>query len=246
MLKIAFHIPKGGVGKTSLAGNVAFYASRSMKTILLDGDPQGNTTSWFVTGSIDQELSDVLQGKAEAKEVVLPIKDSLDLLPTAGIGGDLKNYAEGLLMQEPFVFDDLNDELVKLGYKLAIYDLSPGMSMLEKCVIHSCDEVISPMSPEYFSIDGLEAFGTAIKEINRRFRKNVRYSKLVINCMNRSFRQHRKNYDRLQELDLNIFLVPQDRAIADSQAAHKTIFEYKPTSKSVESLKSLSEAIMGA
>ena len=246
MLKIAFHIPKGGTGKTSLSGNVASFASRSMRTVLIDADPQGNSTSWFLTGSIERDLSDVLHGRAPAKDAVIEVKDNLDLLPTAGIGGDLKQYAEGPMLQSPFVFDDLNDELAKLGYDLAVYDLSPGMSMLERCVIHSVDEVISPMSPEYFSVDGLESFTAAIREINRTYRKNVRYSKLVINAINRSFRQHRKNLGRLEELDLQIFQIPQDRGVADSQSAHMSIYEYNPRSRAVQGITKLAEAIIGA
>jgi len=245
MRKIAFHIQKGGVGKTSLSGNVSFFASRTKKTCLVDADPQGNTTSWFVNESIRYELADVLSGKATVRESLIALKENLSIIPTAAIDGYLKSYAETKLFHEPFVFDDLNSEIEKLGFQLVVFDLSPGMSILEKAVIISCEEVISPLTPEYFSIDGLETFNLAIKEINRAYRKNVQHKRVVINSMNRSFKQHKENYARFKKLDFEMFMVPQDRAIADSQQDHKSIIEFNPKSKSIRELENLTAAIVG-
>jgi chromosome partitioning protein len=72
MRTIAFGLQKGGVGKTSIAGNVAALASRRGKVLLIDGDPQGSASSWLLTAPAKWELADVLQGKATLGEAVVP------------------------------------------------------------------------------------------------------------------------------------------------------------------------------
>jgi chromosome partitioning protein len=57
---IAFHIEKGGTGKTTMAGNVGYELAHHGKTLMFDADPQASLTSWFVTDDLEHDLSDVL------------------------------------------------------------------------------------------------------------------------------------------------------------------------------------------
>ena len=245
MQKVAFFIPKGGVGKTSLGGNVAYFASLNLKVCLVDSDPQGNTTNWFLGEDIDRELADYFQNDVELGEIIKPITENLWLIPTASIGGELKRWSETRLMTSPYIFEDLSTDLEKAGFDLIIYDLSPGLSMLERCILLACDEVVTPMTPEFFSLDGLESFIEALKEINQSFKVNVQHSKLVVNNLNKSFRKHRESEGVFRKLDLEIFIVPQDRNIAESQFAHMALMQYDPGSRAVPGLRELTRAIVG-
>lgn len=245
MNKITFHIQKGGVGKTTLAGNTAIFCSQEKKTILVDADPQGNISSWLITNEkIEHELSDVLQGKVSVDNAVVKIKDGFYLLPTFSINGSLKNYAETKLFSEPFLFEDLNSEFERLGFEIIIYDLSPGMSQLEKCIILSLDEVIVPMTPEYFSIDGIQIFNTSLVQINKSYRKNVQLKKIVINNLNKSFKRHKEGYAALNKLDYEIFTIGQDAKIAEAQFKNKSILEYYPESRTIPEFRRLAGAIV--
>lgn len=245
MKSISIHIPKGGCGKTSLAGNTAAIASQATAVVLVDADPQGSASSWFLGArSIQSELSDVLTGEITVREALIEIHEGFGLLPTAGLGGGLKKWAETRLFHEPFIFEDLNGELEKLGYDLVIYDLSPGLSMLERAVILACDEVISPLSPEYFSLDGLEAFAEAIGEINRAYRRSVKHRRVVVNMINNSFKTHKRNQKLIEELDYELYMVPQDRAIPDAQAEHVSLSEFRPDAKSIPEIQRLAAAIV--
>lgn len=244
MRAVAFHIAKGGTGKTSMAGSVAAMAAETgVRTILVDADPQGNVTSWFCTGSLEHDLADVLQGKVETSSAVVEV-GTLALLPTAGIGSDLKDYAETKLMREPFVFEELNEALAGLGYDLCVYDLSPGLSMLERAVLLACDEVIPPLLAEYFSADGLEAFTLALENLNHAFRRDVRHERVVVNGVNRSYALHNENLERYRTLPYRIHVVPQDRKLADAQAAHQSVTEYAPGARSIEPLRELTAAVL--
>lgn len=243
---IAFHILKGGVGKTTLSGNIAYKISQSKKTILIDCDIQANSSNWFLTENTDYELSDCLQGEP-LQNAIKKIKDNLYILPTKSKDSTLKNYAETKLFQEPFIFEDLNQELEKLGFEYAVYDLSPSISQLERCILLSIGEVITPITPEYFSFDGIELFYNELQKINKAYRKNIKYNKIIINLINKSFETHKQYLDILKDLKkYNIYKVGQDRKIADSQKFHKTIFEYYPKSQAIPELEKITKNIIGA
>lgn len=165
MKQLAFHIQKGGVGKTTLSGNIAWLLSQTQKVALIDCDPQGNISSWFLKEAPPHELADVLQGSVEVSEALVDITDNLSILPTFSLDGVLKQYAETRLNDEPFIFEELGEELNDLGYDTVIYDLSPGMSRLEKSVLIAMDEVIVPLTPEYFSVDGITIFNNELQKL---------------------------------------------------------------------------------
>jgi len=246
MRKIAFYIQKGGTGKTTLAGNVAYAASGEKRTVLIDADPQGNSTSWLLKEPPQYELADVLATKIVVQEALVKVSDTFSILPTFSIGGDLQNFADWKLGSQPFIFDELCDMLSGAGYEIAIFDLSPGLRILEKYVILAMDEVISPITPEFFSLDGIEIFSDALKQINKNYRRNVQHKTIVANQVNRSFRRHRILHKRFSSFASEFFTIPQDSKIAEAQLAHKTIFEYFPTSKTIPELRKLAVALMEA
>ncbi len=69
MRALTFAIQKGGQGKSSLSGNVSYLLSKQVKTLAIDGDPQGSLSSWLITESPKYEIADVLQGKASLREL---------------------------------------------------------------------------------------------------------------------------------------------------------------------------------
>lgn len=244
MRKVAFYLQKGGVGKTTLAGNVAYAASAAKRTVLIDADPQGNSTSWLLREPPEHELADVLAGHSTAQSALVEISENLSILPTFTIGGDLQNFADWKIGSQPFIFDDLCETLAASGFELAIFDLSPGLRLLEKYVILAMDEVVTPLTPEFFSIDGIEIFTTALANINKDFRRNVQHRVIVANQMNRSFRRHRMIHDKFSSLEHVMFTVPQDAKIAEAQLAHETIFTYDPESRAIPALRKLATAII--
>jgi len=243
---IAFHILKGGCGKSSFSGNISFNLSKSKKTILIDCDIQANSSSWFLTEFPKYELANVLQGSIELNKAIIKITDNFFILPTKRKDSELKVYAETKLFQEPFIFEDLNQELNKLGFEFAIYDLSPSISQLERCILLAMNEVITPISPEFFGFDGIELFYSELQKINKSYRKNIKHNKIILNLINESFATHNQYLEAIKTMkNYNLFFVKQDRNMADSQKNHKTIFEYSPKSKIIPELNRLTESIIG-
>jgi cellulose biosynthesis protein BcsQ len=244
MKKIAFHIQKGGVGKTSLSGNIAYALSKTGNTVIVDCDAQGNLSSWFIEQSPNYELADVLIGDISVEEAIVKIRDNLYLIPTFSAGGDLTEFAKTRLVSKVKAFESLSKQLEQLGFDFAVYDLSPGMNLLEERIIASIDEVITPLTPEFFSLDGIQIFNRSLQKINEDYEVNIDHNKIVINNINYSFGRHKKIIKEMEKLDYQLFFVRQDAKVAESPAQHKSIFEYYPESKTIDEILKVSSAIL--
>lgn len=218
--------------------------SQNQKTVLVDCDPQGNTTSWFVTDqNVKYELADVLKGEVSVEDAIVEIGNNFFLMPTFSLNGTLKNYAETKLFQEPFIFDDLCGHLESYNFNYAIFDLSPGMSMLERAVLLAMDEVITPLTPEYFSVDGIEIFNDELNKINKSYRKQITHKRIVINEINRSFKLHKSYLEHFKSLNYEIYYISQDANLPKAQTLNKSIFDFNSKSRTVSEFEKLAYSI---
>ena len=240
MKVIAFHIQKGGVGKTTTSVNIAYsLAQLGKKVLLVDCDAsQGSATTWLLKDGTDSELADILQG-TKVEEAIINIRGNIDLIPCYATSGELKKYSETQLMDEPYIFLEFIDEVEKLNYDYILYDLGPGMFRLEKAVLASADEVISPLSAEFFSLDGLKIFETELNKIKAdkmlaRINKIIAHKKMIVNGYNRSFSRHKLSLECLKERNYDIYIIPQSSKIAESQFHGLFLGEYDTKNLALE------------
>lgn len=242
MKTIAVSNFKGGVGKTTTAGHLAYLFSLKGKTCLIDCDTQGNASQWMITEPFKNELADVLSGDSSPADSMIKIKDNFFIIPTKGKDGKLRNYAEIKLNEEPFIFDDLKKSIEKLDFKYLIFDMSPALNRLERSVLSAADEVITPITPEIFSISGILTFTHELNKIKKNLRLNIDHNKIICNNINMSFKIHREALEALRGNDYSIYTIPQDIEIKKAQEANKTVFEFNHLAKSIDSYKVLAEA----
>ncbi|NIZ41374.1 ParA family protein (plasmid) [Entomospira entomophila] len=241
MKKIAFHILKGGVGKTTISGNIGAYLATKGKTVVIDADLQGNLSSWLFKGKeLEFTLVDYLVGRCSLEAVIQPISDNFYLLPTASGDNELKQWAETQLSNDPFAFIALSDALTKANFLYAIFDLSPSISLLERSIIGACNEVVIPLEAEMFSLDGLESFIENLTDIEKKYRTNIKHDILVCNKLNRSLGRQTAIYQQIQTLSnygYEIYTIPQDARLAECPLYHETIFETQDRQRGEKKLK---------
>lgn len=218
---ISFHLQKGGVGKTTISGTLACQSAiDGYSTLLIDVDPQGNASSWFLDEAPPFELADVVQGRCYSADAIVPVTKipNLYVLPTFGIGGSLKNYAETKLAEEPFVLQDLVYDLSS-KFERIILDLSPGLGRLERAALIASDEIISPMTPEVFSLDGLEIFIEELSKLQKNLRSKVEHSRIIINAFDNRIKQHRDIFLAASKGKFTVYKIPVDPLFRKAQEA---------------------------
>ena len=95
MKTITFAIQKGGTGKTSVSVSIAGELALSgKKTLLIDADPQGNSTGWIFP-EVEYEFADVIMGKSNLAQTIKQTDvENLYIMPTAGLGGSLRDFSQ--------------------------------------------------------------------------------------------------------------------------------------------------------
>ncbi|MBR3771632.1 MAG: ParA family protein [Clostridium sp.] len=179
---IVFANLKGGVGKTFSAINTALILSElhSKKVLIVDNDPQGNTSKFFSVHDYDKSsIEDILSGNKTAAEVIRCIKENLDVLPS---NGNLDIACRDLIKsddaeQNTILRNALSSVSTKYDY--CVIDCQPGMNLNTINAMCCANDIIIPVNTEQESIDGLEEIGYFIEEA-RDFNPDIELVKGLI------------------------------------------------------------------
>lgn len=183
---IVFANQKGGVGKTTSAVNVAAcIGARDKKVLLVDLDPQGNTSSGVGINKKNMRLStyDVLIGRASAESCIVETEfKNLSIMPSnislAGaefelVTGDNREYR-------------LRDALATVAdnYDYVFIDCPPSLGILTINSLAASDAVIIPMQCEFYSLEGLSQLMSTIKSCKRLYNKDLQLLGILITMYN--------------------------------------------------------------
>ena len=171
---IAIAHQKGGVGKTTTAGNLAAALSRTPKRVLLvDLDAQGNATmgSGVDKRELQASTCDVLLEEIHAADAIVRTPEGLDLMP----GNTDLTAAEIELMDEDGREQRLKRALDPLRgkYDYIIIDCPPALSLLTLNALTAADSVLVPMQCEYYALEGLTALLQTIDALKARLNPDL-------------------------------------------------------------------------
>ena len=158
---------KGGIGKTTTATNLAGILSKQAKTLLIDADPQGNSTSTYQAKVEDMAtLYDVMVDSDK-----LPIDEAIQHMPNGDIvaSDPLLAKAEKMLDGDVEGFYRLKDALDMLdGYEYIVIDTAPSLNViLYNCLI-AADQVIIPVTADAYAMQGIRQLYDTIRAVKRR------------------------------------------------------------------------------
>lgn len=240
---------KGGVGKTTTSVNLSAYlGDLKKKVLLIDCDPQGNTTSGIGIEKENTENSiyDVLIENISLKESIIPTKyKNLSICPSSVelSGAEIELVS---VKNREFLLKNAIEE-IKEDYDFIIVDCPPSLGLITLNAYAAANSVIIPIQCEYYALEGLGQLTNTISTIKQGINKEIEIEGILLTMFDKRTNLSTLVYDEVKKFFPDkIFktVIPRNVRLSEAPSFGEAIISYDKLSKGAFAYKALAKEII--
>lgn len=247
---IAIANQKGGVGKTTTAINLsASLAAKGKKILVVDTDPQGNTTSGFGVdkSSVENTVYELMLNECNIRDAILK-----DVLPGVSIIPSNVNLAAAEIEligidRKEFILKNEVD-WVRADYDYIIVDCPPSLNLLTINAMTTADSILVPIQCEYYALEGLSQLIHTINLVKERLSPDLTMEGVVFTMYDARTNLSEQVVENVKaNITHRVFntVIPRNIRLAEAPSFGQPISIYDPKSAGAEAYMHLAEEIIG-
>ena len=246
---IAVALPKGGVGKTTTAVNIATaFALSKKRTLLIDVDPLGSCASslGFTREGIKNDIFNVLQFSASLQKVILKTENQfLDFVPVKQLTYFDEVRLSRILTNEQLLGNILRHKAASYDY--IVIDCPPYLVGPTNAALVAADSVIIPITPGQYALDAVQKILDRLKTIKRNFNRHIKVEGILLTIYEYntkvSFATKKELFKKYPNLIFSTS-IPKNTKVGEASIHRKPVLIYDPVAKASQAYLSLSRDII--